>query len=131
MCAWMHSCVPTATLHCRAGTVDMRGLTQLSIVTGRLPVHVQQTLRLDAAAGNVSCWAVATLIGVHCIVTVVFLFFLLLQIVECFKQMPELARVAVDPFLPEKSKANIMNSLLKDSGATEITKRLFSEWTLC
>lgn len=48
------------------------------------------------------------------------------QIVECFKQMPELARVAVDPFLPVKSKANIMDSLLKDSGATEITKRLFS-----
>lgn len=49
------------------------------------------------------------------------------QIVECFKQMPELARVAVDPFLPERSKAAIMDSLLKDSGATEITKRLFSE----
>jgi len=47
------------------------------------------------------------------------------QIVECFKQMPELARVAVDPFLPVRSKANIMDALLKDSGATEITKRLF------
>lgn len=39
--------------------------------------------------------------------------------------MPELARVAVDPFLPVKSKANIMDAILKDSGATEITKRLF------
>jgi ATP synthase F1 delta subunit len=48
------------------------------------------------------------------------------QIVECFKQMPELARVAVDPFLPVRSKAAIMNSVLKDSGATEITQRLFS-----
>jgi hypothetical protein len=41
--------------------------------------------------------------------------------------MPELARVAVDPFLPVRSKANIMDSLLKDSGATDITKRLFGE----
>lgn len=47
------------------------------------------------------------------------------QIVECFTQMPELARVAVDPFLPVKSKASIMNTLLKDSGATDITQRLF------
>lgn len=53
---------------------------------------------------------------------------LLLQIVECFKTMPELARVAVDPFLPEKSKANIMDAILKDSGATEITKRLFGAY---
>lgn len=41
--------------------------------------------------------------------------------------MPELARVAVDPFLPVKSKASIMNTLLKDSGATDITQRLFGE----
>jgi hypothetical protein len=49
------------------------------------------------------------------------------QIVQCFKEMPELARVAVDPFLPVRSKANIMDSLLKDSGATDITKRLFGK----
>lgn len=42
--------------------------------------------------------------------------------------MPELARVAVNPFLSVRNKANIMDSLLKDSGCTEITKRLFSEW---
>jgi ATP synthase F1 delta subunit len=48
------------------------------------------------------------------------------QIVECFKEMPELARVAVNPFLSVRNKANIMDSLLKDSGCTEITKRLFS-----
>jgi hypothetical protein len=47
--------------------------------------------------------------------------------VEAFQQMPELARVAVDPFLPVRSKANIVNAVLKDSGATEITKRLFGE----
>jgi hypothetical protein len=52
----------------------------------------------------------------------------LVQIVECFKEMPELARVAVNPFLSVRNKANIMDSILKDSGATEITKRLFSEW---
>lgn len=47
--------------------------------------------------------------------------------VEAFKELPELARIAVDPFLPVKSKANIVNAVLKDSGATEITKRLFGE----
>lgn len=47
--------------------------------------------------------------------------------VAAFKEMPELARVAVDPFLPVRSKANIVHAILKDSGATEITQRLFGE----
>lgn len=47
--------------------------------------------------------------------------------VQAFKELPELARVAVDPFLPVRSKVNIVNSIMKDSGATEITKRLFGE----
>jgi hypothetical protein len=47
--------------------------------------------------------------------------------VEAFQTQPELARVAVDPFLPVRSKVNIMNSILKDSQATDITKRLFGE----
>jgi hypothetical protein len=45
--------------------------------------------------------------------------------VVAFKELPELARIAVDPFLSVRSKANIVNAVLKDSGATEITKRLF------
>lgn len=49
------------------------------------------------------------------------------QMVEAFQTQPELARVAVDPFLPVRSKVNIMNSILKDSQATDITKRLFGE----
>jgi len=49
----------------------------------------------------------------------------LAQVVAAFQELPELARVAVDPFLPIRSKVNIMNALFKDSGATEITKRLF------
>ncbi|KAF8072376.1 ATP5PO [Scenedesmus sp. PABB004] len=48
------------------------------------------------------------------------------QMVEAFQEMPELARVAVDPFLSERNKAAIFNAILKDSGATEITKRLFA-----
>ncbi|KAF6259126.1 OSCP/delta subunit of ATPase [Scenedesmus sp. NREL 46B-D3] len=48
------------------------------------------------------------------------------QMVTAFKELPELARIAVDPFLPVRSKANIVNAVLKDSGATEITKRLFA-----
>jgi hypothetical protein len=47
--------------------------------------------------------------------------------VEAFQTQPELARVAVDPFLPVRSKVNIMNTIMKDSQATEITKRLFGE----
>lgn len=47
------------------------------------------------------------------------------QMVAAFKEMPELARVAVDPFLSVRSKSNIMAALLKDSGATDITQRLF------
>jgi hypothetical protein len=47
------------------------------------------------------------------------------QMVAAFKELPELARIAVDPFLPVRSKTNIINSVLKDSNATEITKRLF------
>jgi hypothetical protein len=42
-----------------------------------------------------------------------------------FEEHPQLARVAVDPFMPVKSKTAIMRTLLADSGATEITKRLF------
>jgi hypothetical protein len=53
------------------------------------------------------------------------LLLLLLQMVAAFKELPELARIAVDPFLNVRSKANIVNAVLKDSGATEITKRLF------
>jgi hypothetical protein len=49
------------------------------------------------------------------------------QVVAAFQELPELARVAVDPFLPIRSKVNIVNALFKDSGATEITKRLFGK----
>lgn len=49
------------------------------------------------------------------------------QMVEAFKSLPELARVAVDPFLPVRSKAAILHAVLKDSGASDITQRLFGE----
>ncbi|GBF95983.1 ATP synthase subunit mitochondrial [Raphidocelis subcapitata] len=47
------------------------------------------------------------------------------QVAAAFHEHPELARVAVDPFMPVKSKANLFNTLLADSTASEITKRLF------
>lgn len=47
------------------------------------------------------------------------------QVAEAFHSFPELAHVAVDPFMPVKAKANIFQTLLQDSSATEITKRLF------
>ena len=47
------------------------------------------------------------------------------QVADAFHQHPELARIAVDPFMPVKAKASVVESLFKDSPATEITKRLF------
>lgn len=44
-----------------------------------------------------------------------------------FEEHPDLARVAVDPFMPVSAKTSIMKALFSDSQATEITKRLFSE----
>lgn len=52
------------------------------------------------------------------------------QVAEAFHQQPDLARIAVDPFMPVQAKTNIMTAIFKDSQATEITKRLFSEFTL-
>jgi F-type H+-transporting ATPase subunit O len=49
----------------------------------------------------------------------------LAQVAAAFHEQPDLARVAVDPFMPVKAKAAIMNALFKDSQATEIVKRLF------
>ena len=50
--------------------------------------------------------------------------------VEAFGQFPELARVSLDPFVPASTKVKIMDSILKDSKATTLTKRLFSKAVL-
>jgi F-type H+-transporting ATPase subunit O len=47
------------------------------------------------------------------------------QMVEVFASQPKLRELALDPFVPRVARVKIMSDLLKDSGATEITKRLF------
>lgn len=47
------------------------------------------------------------------------------QVAAAFEEHPDLARVAVDPFMPVSAKTSIVKALLSDSPATEITKRLF------
>ncbi|KAI8462993.1 MAG: mitochondrial ATP synthase subunit 5 [Monoraphidium minutum] len=47
------------------------------------------------------------------------------QVAAAMEENPELARIAVDPFMLSSVKTNIIKSLLADSSATEITKRLF------
>jgi hypothetical protein len=49
----------------------------------------------------------------------------LVQVSAAFEQHPDLARIAVDPFMPIKTKTNIVKALFEGSQATEITKRLF------
>lgn len=48
------------------------------------------------------------------------------QVAAAFHEHPELARIAVDPFMPVAAKASVVDRLFKDSPATEITKRLFA-----
>jgi F-type H+-transporting ATPase subunit O len=48
------------------------------------------------------------------------------QMVEVFATQPKLRELALDPFVPRVARVKIMQDLLKDSGATEITKRLFA-----
>ncbi len=47
------------------------------------------------------------------------------QMVEVFATQPKLREVALDPFVPRLARMKIMGDLMKDSGATEVTKRLF------
>lgn len=47
------------------------------------------------------------------------------QFAEAIKTLPELRRLATDPFVPTLIRRKIVESILKDSGATEITKKLF------
>jgi F-type H+-transporting ATPase subunit O len=47
------------------------------------------------------------------------------QMVEAFKQLPELREVAVDPLMATSVKVSIIKAVLQGSQATEITKRLF------
>lgn len=49
----------------------------------------------------------------------------LYQMIELFKQHTELRRLATDPFVPTLVRTKIIQSVLADSQATEITKRLF------
>lgn len=50
----------------------------------------------------------------------------LAQMVEVFASHPKLRELALDPFVPRVARVKIMTDLLNDSGATEITKRLFA-----
>lgn len=48
------------------------------------------------------------------------------QFAEAIKTLPELRRMAADPFIPTIVRKKIIESVLAGSGATEVTKRLFS-----
>jgi len=48
------------------------------------------------------------------------------QFGEAIKTLPELRRMAADPFIPTLVRKKIIEGVLKDSGASEVTKRLFS-----
>jgi len=45
--------------------------------------------------------------------------------VAAFEASPELARIAVDPFVPIAAKKGIFSALMQGSGASPITARLF------
>lgn len=46
--------------------------------------------------------------------------------VECFATMPELRKIALDPFVPTSTKLKFVESLLAGSGATEVRNRRLS-----
>jgi F-type H+-transporting ATPase subunit O len=46
--------------------------------------------------------------------------------VAAFEAHPELVRIAVDPFVPVRAKKGVFSALLKGSGCTAITERLFA-----
>ena len=48
-----------------------------------------------------------------------------IQFAEAIKTLPELRRIASDPLFPPLVRKAIVESLLKDSSATEVTKKLF------
>lgn len=48
----------------------------------------------------------------------------LAQVVESMKTQAPLRRLAVDPFIPSQVRPKVIEALLKDSQATELTKRL-------
>eukprot|EP00798_Chlamydomonas_sp_ICE-L_P022058 gene22058-29123_t len=47
------------------------------------------------------------------------------QMAEVIRTLPELRRLATDPFVPTVVRKAIVESIMKDSKATEVTKRLF------
>lgn len=48
------------------------------------------------------------------------------QFAEAIKTLPELRRMATDPLMPPIVRKGVVDAVLKDSTATEVTKRLFS-----
>lgn len=48
------------------------------------------------------------------------------QMAEAIKTLPDLRRMASDPLFPPIVRKRVIDSVLKDSQATEVTKRLFS-----
>lgn len=50
----------------------------------------------------------------------------LLQMLECFRTLPDLRKITLDPLVPIATKVKLMETLLADSSATEVTKRLFA-----
>lgn len=46
------------------------------------------------------------------------------QLAEAFRSLPELTRLATDPFVPAIVRKKVVDSVLKDSKATDVTKRL-------
>lgn len=48
------------------------------------------------------------------------------QMAECIKTLPDLRRMASDPLFPPLVRKSVVDSVLKDSQATEVTKKLFS-----
>ena len=47
------------------------------------------------------------------------------QVADAIKQMPELTRLAVDPFIPTKTRTKVIESLFNDAKVSPITSRLF------
>ena len=48
------------------------------------------------------------------------------QMAEAIKTLPDLRRMASDPLFPPLVRRRVIDSVLKDSQATEVTKKLFS-----
>eukprot|EP00955_Chlamydomonas_euryale_P029094 306662-Chlamydomonas_euryale.AAC.4 len=48
-----------------------------------------------------------------------------MQMAECIKTLPDLRRMASDPLFPPLVRKSVVDSVLKDSQATEVTKKLF------